>query len=243
LNGHLDIGRLPSDDHQPLPVTTPRAPGRTDPHSPRLHDFDGARAHVPDFVDLASAFPDDATDEIVRNVDLLRLQLLWRLLGVVLWRRGRRRIVAGITGNVRGPAVLRPSRVARRSVARVRIRRHAFVSLDENVAYVVRSDVDRVSDAGNAQDPLFKTRASGQGVTKRERERDTSVEPGNMPSLAFSLAPLASCISLILDPCLPMTEPMRELGIINLIVTARLPGTEGTSKGSSLIRRTIKPNA
>jgi len=40
-----------------------------------------------------------------------------------------------------------------------------------------------------------------------------------------------------------MTEPMRELGIINLIVTARLPGTDGTSKGSSLMRRTMSPKA
>jgi len=40
-----------------------------------------------------------------------------------------------------------------------------------------------------------------------------------------------------------MTEPMRELGIMNLIVTARLPGTEGTSKGSSLMRRTMSPKA
>lgn len=71
----------------------------------------------------------------------------------------------------------------------------------------------------------------------------TSVDPGNMPSLAFNLAPLASCISLIFEPCLPMTDPMRELGIMNLIVTARLPGTEGTSKGSSLMRRTMRPKA
>jgi len=40
-----------------------------------------------------------------------------------------------------------------------------------------------------------------------------------------------------------MTEPMRELGIMNLIVTARLPGTDGTSKGSSFIRRTMSPKA
>lgn len=64
-----------------------------------------------------------------------------------------------------------------------------------------------------------------------------------MPSLALSRAPLASWISLILVPPLPMTEPIRELGIMNLIVTARLPGTEGLSKGSSLILRTINPNA
>jgi len=64
-----------------------------------------------------------------------------------------------------------------------------------------------------------------------------------MPSLAFNLAPLASWISLILDPDLPITEPIRELGIMNLIVTALLPGTEGTSKGSSLILRTMSPKA
>lgn len=36
---------------------------------------------------------------------------------------------------------------------------------------------------------------------------------------------------------------MRELGIMNLMVTARLPGTEGTSNGSSLILRTMRPKA
>ena len=69
------------------------------------------------------------------------------------------------------------------------------------------------------------------------------MEPGSIPSLALSLAPLASWISLILVPALPMTDPIRELGMINLIVTARLPGIEGRSKGSSLIRRTISPKA
>ena len=71
----------------------------------------------------------------------------------------------------------------------------------------------------------------------------TSVDPGSIPSLAFRRAPLASWISLILEPCLPITEPMRELGIMNLMVTARLPGTEGTSNGSSLILRTMRPKA
>ena len=64
-----------------------------------------------------------------------------------------------------------------------------------------------------------------------------------MPSLAFRRAPLASWISLIFVPPLPMTEPIRELGIMNLIVTALLPGTDGLSNGSSLIRRTMRPNA
>lgn len=83
-----------------------------------------------------------------------------------------------------------------------------------------------------------------------------------MASLACSLAPLASWISLILLPALPMTEPMRELGMMKLssttefqftsklsecstdrMVTAREPGTEGTSNGSSLILRTTRPKA
>ena len=57
----------------------------------------------------------------------------------------------------------------------------------------------------------------------------TSVEPGSIASLAFSLAPLASWISLIFDPPFPMTLPIRELGMMNLMVTARDPGTDGTS--------------
>ena len=79
-----------------------------------------------------------------------------------------------------------------------------------------------------------------------------------MASDAFKRAPLASWISLILEPPLPMlgtsaavakpddsahTLPMRELGMMNLMVTARDPGTDGTSNGSSLIRRTMRPNA
>ena len=71
----------------------------------------------------------------------------------------------------------------------------------------------------------------------------TSVDPGSIASDAFKRDPEASWISLILEPPFPMTLPMRELGMMNLIVTAREPGTEGTSNGSSLIRRTIRPNA
>lgn len=42
---------------------------------------------------------------------------------------------------------------------------------------------------------------------------------------------------------LTYTVPILELGMMNLIVTALEPGTEATSKGSSLIRRTISPKA
>lgn len=76
-----------------------------------------------------------------------------------------------------------------------------------------------------------------------ETDKTLSVDPGSIASEAFKRAPEASWISLILEPPLPMTEPMRELGMINLMVTAREPGTEGTSNGSSLIRRTMRPKA
>lgn len=76
-----------------------------------------------------------------------------------------------------------------------------------------------------------------------ETDKTLSVDPGSIASEAFKRAPEASWISLILEPPLPMTEPMRELGMMNLMVTARDPGTEGTSNGSSLIRRTMRPNA
>lgn len=81
-----------------------------------------------------------------------------------------------------------------------------------------------------------------------------------MASEAFRRAPEASWISLILAPPLPIlpgqlfipllrlkaethTLPIRELGMMNLIVTARDPGTEATSNGSSLMRRTMRPKA
>lgn len=40
-----------------------------------------------------------------------------------------------------------------------------------------------------------------------------------------------------------MTEPMRELGTMKRIVTDLEPGTEVWSNGSSLILRTMRPNA
>lgn len=55
--------------------------------------------------------------------------------------------------------------------------------------------MNRVSDAGNAQDTLrWNTNRTGQCADKNTscEENLTSVEPGSIPSLAFNLAPLAS---------------------------------------------------
>lgn len=102
--------------------------------------------------------------------------------------------------------------------------------------------MDRIGDTRDAQDSLWATKRV-RHVRAGRCKLHTSVEPGSIPSLALRRAPLASCISLILVPPFPITEPIRELGIMNLMVTARLPGTEGLSKGSSLIRRTMSPKA
>ena len=109
--------------------------------------------------------------------------------------------------------------------------------------------------------PKQKERAGrvSKGGTNRNTIPLTSVDPGSIASLAFNLAPEASCISLIFEPPFPIlaalikilsientityTLPIRELGMMNLIVTAREPGTEATSKGSSLMRRTMRPKA
>jgi hypothetical protein len=114
-----------------------------------------------------------------------------------------------------------------------------FIGLDEDIADIVRRNMYSISDTGNTKNTLGAKLA----LRKHHNGARTSVDPGSMPSLAFSFAPDASCISLILEPPFPMTEPIREFGIMNLIVTARLPGTDGWSKGSSLIRLTMSPKA
>lgn len=58
--------------------------------------------------------------------------------------------------------------------------------------------------------------------------------PGRRASLAWRRAPLASWISLILLPDLPMTEPMRALGMMKLVERARgvsVAGEEGGREG------------
>ena len=140
----------------------------------------------------------------------------------------------------------RSTGIVGRAISRMRGRTwHSFLSFDKNIANIVSCNVYGISDSGHAEYTLH--RSISESITTWSLDSQThtltSVEPGSIPSLAFNLAPLASCISLILEPCLPMTDPMREFGIMNLMVTARLPWTEGTSNGSSLMRRTMRPNA
>lgn len=73
LHRHLNIMRLSSDDDEPLILCSPRSAVHTRRRCPRLHYFYLTSAHVPDFVDFATSFPNDATNKVVRNVDLLSL--------------------------------------------------------------------------------------------------------------------------------------------------------------------------
>lgn len=128
----------------------------------RLHNFDLARAHVAYLVDLGATLANDTPDEVVRDVDLLRLQLGLLLLLLLLRlcmagspslvRRGR---VSGSTGHVRRALVRCPAaRHARGPIGRVLIRWHPLVRLDEDVADVVGRDMDGVSHTGDAENTL-----------------------------------------------------------------------------------------
>lgn len=82
LHCHLNVGRLTRDYNKSFPFATRCR--RTIETSPRFHDFDLASTQMSNFIDLASAFADDASDQIVRNINLLCLQLL--LLGCLMGR-------------------------------------------------------------------------------------------------------------------------------------------------------------
>ena len=250
----MNIRWRSGDDDQPLTVTSRRRGPAVDPRAgdPRFHYFDLTGAHMPNLVDFASAFPDNTTDEIIGDKNLLRLELVLMLLlllllllllrGVWLGRGGLvAHIEIRISRDIGGWHPGGPTCVTRRPIARMRKRRHTFVCFDENVPDVVGRNVYGVCNTRDTQDPLQNREISTRNL--KNGESTTSVEPGSIPSLAFNRAPLASWISLIFEPPFPITEPMRELGIMNLIVTARLPGTDGLSKGSSFIRRTMRPNA
>lgn len=135
----------------------------------------------------------------------------------------------------------------------------SILILEKHCADIVDSYMDSIGHSNDGQCSLQTVEISSSSTSRRTIR--TSVDPGSIVSLALIRAPLASWISLILLPPLPIlrdaaisliqfscyfrayTLPMREFGIMNLIVTAREPGRDGVSNGSSLILRTISPNA
>ena len=80
---------------------------------------------------------------------------------------------------------------ASRGISRGRGAAETFVKLlEKSTAYIVSCDMDSVGDTGDTQDTLGTDLEFNE--LKSRRNRCTSVDPGSIPSLALSLAPLAS---------------------------------------------------
>lgn len=102
LNGHLYIRRLAGDHNQPFTFRSPRSAVCC---CTWFHDLYLTSAHVADFVDLAPALADDAADQTVGDVDLLRLHRLRRVVRcAVAWPWWSRRWIG--SRNIGGASVL-----------------------------------------------------------------------------------------------------------------------------------------
>ena len=108
---------------------------------------------MPDFIDLITSFPNDAPNKFVRNINLLCLQLLGRIVG------SRWEIVAGHVAtawDVGGTTSWRSSRAAG-PITRVGgvIGGHFFLGFNQNVADVVGCNMDSIRYACYTQDSLM----------------------------------------------------------------------------------------
>jgi len=155
----LNVRGWPCDNDQPLTLTSCGGGAAVDPGAggPRFHDLDLAGAHVPNLVDFASTFPNNTPNKVVRDKDLLRLKLV--LLRRVLLRRRRRsrgivHVGVRIPRNVGGRHPRGSACIARRPVARMRERRHAFICFNEDIPDVIRRNMDGIRDTRNAEHSL-----------------------------------------------------------------------------------------
>lgn len=187
LYRHLNVGRLSSYNNQALIFIPCRGRGTVQPGT-WLHNLDLTSAHMTDLIDFATPLSNNAAHQIIRNVNLLGLQLLrwvmrrWSTIGLRCAR---------VPWHIRRASVGRSSRVAGRAVTRVAGRRHAFLRFNKYIADVVGCYVNCISNSCNAQDSLCVRKGMRQ-LPCDEILYYTSVEPGSIPSLAFSRAPLAS---------------------------------------------------
>lgn len=89
---HRRLNRLwtSRNNHQPLPLLPRRHRLSIHRHARRtgLHNLNRALAHLPDLVDLAAALADDTPDQVVGDVDVLRLQRAGRRLRCGRGHRG-----------------------------------------------------------------------------------------------------------------------------------------------------------
>lgn len=153
LNRHLDVGRLSRNDHQTLSFTSSWRSIWPDARRTWFHDLNLTCTHVPNFVDLASSFSNDASNQVVRDIYLLCLQLL---RGVVRWSIRMR----GVARDVRRAALGRSTGVAGRAVGRVRRGWHTLLCFDQNCADIIGGDVDGISNTSDTKNALFSSLAT-----------------------------------------------------------------------------------
>ena len=165
LYGHCDIGWLARNNHQTFALSA-RLNRRTinpNPNSTRLHDLDLACTDMPDLINFASSFPNDTPDKVIRDVNLLCLELLWRVMGCIR--------AAGVrTWYIGGSRMYRTRSTGITWSIGCIMRGHAFLSFQENDPNVVSRDVDSVCYTCNAENPLegrYKsTRGNGRKIIK-----------------------------------------------------------------------------
>ena len=209
LHGHIDVAGLAGNGNETLVGVGSLAGARG---GARLRNADLAVGLRADLVDLDTSLTDDCvmlasskprlsfpvgiltgSDERVGNKDLLRL-------------------AAGSSSVAGGSAATSTSTVSGRGRVRVlrgllavraSASRRAGVALlvvEENGTNVVHGNVDGIGDTRDGENALHPSVSTAH---TRQSTR-TSVDPGSMTSLALSLAPEASWISLILLPPLPI---------------------------------------
>ena len=149
-NCQLDVLWLTSDDNQSLSLVGRTGSLTTNTHTYRtgFHDFDLTTARLADLVDLRATFTDDTPDKIVRDENLLRLERSRR-------GSGRHHVIGVGGGEVCGSGTAATSAFVERArwtgltigKADGTMR---LLLLDEDVANVVRGNVNGISDTRHA---------------------------------------------------------------------------------------------
>lgn len=148
LDCHLDVCRLASNDNQSLPFpSTCRRGGSVHPYSDctRLHYLDLTCTHVANLVDLATSLSNDTAYKVVRDINLLGLKLLGRVM--LRRRRPRGPVRVRVPWYIRRSPVRWAAGITGWAVSRVRGRWHSFLCFNEDVSNVVCSNVDSIGNS------------------------------------------------------------------------------------------------
>ena len=211
LDGNVDVVGLTGDgDETFFGIGSLTRLGRR----ARFSDSDLTLGLSADFVDLGTAFADDYKDDASASASLNETDIVPSgrqrycaeiLTGAdqgvgnedLLGLSARSEGVGGWSGGVYSGSASGAG-LAIRASGGAGI---SFLVFEEDGTDVVDGNVDGVGDTRDGQDSLVHRELD---CTELGNKQLTSVDPGSMASLAFKRAPLASWISLILDPPLPM---------------------------------------